>query len=336
MKASEDPSKKEIDSLYPITAIRKFADLNIGIFTVRKKWELLGIFQMIGAEAQINSRMVLPTTQTASLVGQNRLQDAIDQASSIKTLWEFLSSNAAMIKLDYEMIKGSAESQSISPTNHLINEQGIFAEPGAVAEHSVLDASAGPIFLGKNSTIMAGCSIRGPFSLGEGSVVKMNSRIYGATTVGTGSVVGGELKNVIIGNYSSKAHDGYLGDSIIGNWCNIGAGTSNSNVKNTAGDIMVWFEKEGRYLNAGSKFGMIMGDYSRCAINTAFNSGTVVGICANVFGVGLTPNLIKDFTWGYGQTLYEFDKAMQHINNWKKLKNQDINPDEFDSLRRIF
>jgi UDP-N-acetylglucosamine diphosphorylase/glucosamine-1-phosphate N-acetyltransferase len=204
-------------------------------------------------------------------------------------------------------------------------------------EHCFLNASAGPIYIGKNAEIMEGSMIRGPFALCEGSLVKMGSKIYGATTVGPYSIVGGEIKNSVIFGYSNKAHDGYLGDAVIAEWCNLGAGTSNSNLKNNASTVKVWNASENKYIPAGLKCGLLMGDYSRSSINTSFNTGTVVGVCCNVFGHGLTPTYIPSFTWGYESSCrYSLDKALRDIQNWKKLKNQILTEEEIKKLNSIF
>ena len=171
---------------------------------------------------------------------------------------------------------------------------------------------------------MEGSAIRGPFALGDHSVLKMNSRIYGATTLGPYCMGGGEIKNSIMMGYSNKAHDGYMGDAVIGEWCNWCAGTSNSNLKNTAGIVQVWSEAEKQYLPAGYKCGVIMGDYSRTAINSSINTGSVIGVSCNVFGEGLLPNIIPDFSWGCKGVKYKTDKALVDIDNWKKLKNQSL------------
>jgi UDP-N-acetylglucosamine diphosphorylase / glucose-1-phosphate thymidylyltransferase / UDP-N-acetylgalactosamine diphosphorylase / glucosamine-1-phosphate N-acetyltransferase / galactosamine-1-phosphate N-acetyltransferase len=185
--------------------------------------------------------------------------------------------------------------------------------------------------------VMEGSTIRGPFALCEGAVVKMGTRIYGATTIGPFSIVGGEIKNCVIFGHSNKGHDGYLGDAVIGEWCNLGAGTSNSNLKNTGTPVKVWNPAAATYFYAGTKCGLLMGDYSRSAINTSFNTGTVVGVCANVFGCGLTPNYIPGFSWGYDPPLvYQLDKALRDISNWKKFKNQSLTDQEISKLSSIF
>ena len=185
---------------------------------------------------------------------------------------------------------------------------------------------------------MEGALIRGPLALCEGSVIKMGAKIYGATTIGPNCIVGGEIKNSVILGYSNKAHDGYLGDSVIGEWCNIGAGTSNSNIKNNARDIKMWSQARNEMITSGiSKCGLIMGDYSRAAINTSFNTGTIVGVCANVFGEGLTPKFIPDFSWGSNSlSKYELEKAFVDIDNWKKLKGHALAEKEKTLLKLIF
>ncbi|MEQ1555128.1 MAG: glucose-1-phosphate thymidylyltransferase, partial [Ferruginibacter sp.] len=219
-------------------------------------------------------------------------------------------------------------------SNTYINKQDVFVESGAKINNCILNASTGPIFIDANTEIMEGSMIRGPFYLGKNSVVKMGTKIYGATTIGPNCVVGGEIKNSILFGNSNKAHDGYLGDSVIGEWCNIGAGTSNSNVKNTGGDVAYNLPKNEFKINAGNKAGLLMGDYSRAAINTSFNTGTIVGVCCNIFGNEMPKRLVKNFTWGTEK--YLFEKVICDINNWKKMKEQSITLDETELLNRLW
>lgn len=179
---------------------------------------------------------------------------------------------------------------------------------------------------------MEGNMIRGPFALCEGSVIKMGSKIYGGTTIGPGCVAGGEIKNSVFFGYSNKAHDGYLGDSVIGEWCNLGAGTSNSNIKNSAGDIML--SNDGNKVNAGNKAGLLMGDYSRAAINTSFNTGTIVGVSCNIFGREFPSRETKNFMWGDDR--YELEKALRDIENWKRLKNKSLSDQEKNLLHQLY
>jgi UDP-N-acetylglucosamine diphosphorylase/glucosamine-1-phosphate N-acetyltransferase len=202
-------------------------------------------------------------------------------------------------------------------------------------EHCIINASAGPVYIGKNAEVMEGSIIRGPFAMGEGACIKSGTKVYGATTLGPRCVVGGEIKNSVLFGYSNKAHDGYLGDSVIGEWCNLGAGTTNSNLKNNASDIKIWTPNG--EMNAGGKCGVMMGDYSRTAVNTAINTGTVIGVSCNVFGTGLTPKYIPNFSWGSeGVKRYEFEKVIADIAAWKKLKGQLINNGEKSILKYIF
>jgi len=253
---------------------------------------------------------------------------------SVKNITDIFKQNDKAIIADFEVISKGRTSAKISSTNRLINPAEIFFEAGAKAEHCIFNASTGPIYVGKNAEIMEGSIIRGPFAMGEGSVVKLGAKIYGATSIGPYCTVGGEIKNSILFGYSNKAHDGYLGDSILGEWCNLGAGTTNSNVKNTATDVRIYLDSI--EINAGLKCGLLMGDYSRAAINTAFNTGTVVGVCCNVFGSGLTFKNIRNFSWGNEGTRYELPKAIRDIGNWKKLKGKEITEEEIKVLEKIY
>lgn len=245
--------------------------------------------------------------------------------------------NEEMIRFDFKLLTKRRVSDDHNDSVHVTKASDIFIEEGAQISHSNLNASSGPIYIGKDTTIMEGCFIRGPFALCEGAVLKMSTKIYGATTLGPYCIAGGEIKNSVISGYTNKAHDGYLGDSVIGEWCNLGAGTSNSNVKNTGGEIKLWNYYENNFVPAGNKCGVIMGDYSRTSINTSINTGTVIGVCCNVFGKGLTSKVIDDFSWGTeGQDRYEFEKVIKDIGNWKKMKNKTINESETNVLKHIF
>lgn len=249
--------------------------------------------------------------------------------------WNIFQLNDWAIRQDFALTTRRRRSQPISRTNRVIKPAAIFVEKGAKIEHCILNASSGPIYIGKNAEVMEGSVIRGPFSLGDNALLKMGSKIYGATTIGPSCVGGGEIKNSVIFGFSNKAHDGYLGDSVIGEWCNLGAGTSNSNLKNTASDIRLW--TPGGRVVAGKKCGVMMGDFSRTAVNTAINTGTVIGVCCNVFGSGLTPKYLPSFSWGSsGFERYGFEKALEDINAWKKLKGHGISVNEKNVLKYIF
>lgn len=257
---------------------------------------------------------------------------------SINTPWDIFNRNDLALRLDFQLLTKGRKSQPVSPTNQVSHPESIFIEEGAWLEHSILNASNGPIYIGSNATIMEGCMIRGSFAILPGATIKMGARIYGATTIGPACIAGGEIKNSVLMGYSNKAHDGYLGDAVIGEWCNLGAGTSASNLKNNAGDIFVYHPaSEGSRGQAGLKCGLLMGDYSRAAINTSFNTGTVVGVSSSVFGAGLLPKYIPNFSWGAeGIRKYDFDKAIRDIRNWKKLKDAELSALEENILRHIY
>lgn len=265
-----------------------------------------------------------------------KTQIKINTVQRIKYPWEIMLWNDRFIRADFSLVTMGRSSQKISTTVNLINAPEIFIEEGAKLEFCTLNASTGPIYIAKDAEVMEGTCIRGPFSLGENSVLKMNSRVYGATSLGPLCMGGGEIKNAVIMGHTNKAHDGYLGDAVIGEWCNIGAGATNSNVKNTAGDVKVWNFATNNYQIVSQKCGLIMGDYSRIAINTSINTGTVIGVSCNVFGAGLLPTIIDNFSWGIESGKYDFKKALYAIDNWKKLKHDFLNDQETIVLQALY
>lgn len=259
----------------------------------------------------------------------------VKEVKAIKAPWNIFELNAWAIKEDFELLTTGRRSQKISNTNNVTESSNIFIEKGAEVEMCCMNATEGPIYIGKNAIVMEGSMLRGPISIGEGAVVKMGAKIYGGTTVGPKCTVGGEIKNSVLFGNSNKAHDGYMGDSVVGEWCNWGAGTSNSNIKNNASGVEVWTQSGP--INVGLKCGVLMGDYSRTAINTSINTGTVIGVCANVYGSGFTPKYISSFAWGSdGIQRYNLEKAFIDINNWKLLKRSAITAYEKSVLKYIF
>lgn len=257
----------------------------------------------------------------------------------IKNTWDIFSLNDQAISDDFELITAGRKSLAIPEGVQCINEKNIFIEEGATVLFSILNANEGPIYIGKDSLIMEGSLIRGPFSLGEKSAVKMGSKIYGATTVGPYCTVGGEVKNSVLMAYSNKGHEGYLGNSVLGEWCNLGADTNNSNLKNNYAEVRLWsYEKEG-FAKTGLQFcGLIMGDHSKCAINTMFNTGTVVGVSANIYGSNFPRNFIPSFSWGgaLGFTTYQINKAEETANLVLKRKGLEFNEVDQRILQHVF
>ncbi len=329
-------------ALYPFTITRHTADIRVGILTIREKWERLTGCKVSTRAADINEHTIvvnaaiIPTSATVQLIlAAAKNKEAINN-EAIKILqypWNIFQYNDWALRNDYQLLGANRTSTQISSTNQVKAPENIFVEEGAVVEFSILNAETGPIYIGKNAQVMEGNLIRGPFSLGDNAVLKMGSKIYGATSIGPKCVAGGEIKNSILFANSNKAHDGYLGDSVIGEWCNIGAGSSNSNVKNTGGNVKYITDEKNNAVDAGNKAGLLMGDYSRAAINTSFNTGTIVGVCCNVFG-DAPKKFVNNFSWGNER--YIFEKAIADIANWKKMKGQLVTETEIALLKEIY
>jgi UDP-N-acetylglucosamine diphosphorylase/glucosamine-1-phosphate N-acetyltransferase len=333
------------ESLYPFGAVKSMVHIRVGILTLYEKWQLIfpgKVFissqQPKNVDASLFNRIpanIIPSANFfKQIVEKKDPLLSMDDYKILQYPWQIFEYNDWAIRQDFKLITKDRKSKDISSTNQIINPEDIFVEEGATVNYSLLNAKDGPIYIGKNSEIFEGSFIRGPFSLGEGSRVKMGAKIYGGTTIGPFCLATGEIKNSILISYSNKAHDGYLGDSVIGSWCNIGAGTSNSNLKNTGGMVKMWSREKNDFVNAGYKCGLLMGDYSRCAISTSFNTGTVVGISCNIFGNAFQSKYYADFTWGNEN--YIFEKALEHINNWKKMKGHEITEEEIKSLKKIY
>ena len=261
------------------------------------------------------------------------------QAMRIENPWDIFSKNGEAIKDDFELITKGRKSLALSKTNQIIAVENIFVEEGAKVECAILNASTGPIYIGKDAEIMEGSIVRGPFALCEHSALKLGAKIYGPTTVGPHSKVGGEVNNSVIFGYSNKGHDGFLGNSVLGEWCNIGADSNNSNLKNNYAEVKLWnYEKE-RFVNTGLTFcGLIMGDHSKCGINTMFNTGTVVGVNANIFGSGFPRNFVPSFSWGgaAGFTTYKTKDAFEVASRVMERRGMTFNEIEQNILTHVF
>ncbi len=222
-----------------------------------------------------------------------------DHVVTVKNTWDIFSNNDKALREDFTLITNERTSQPIPATAQVIAPENIFIEKGALLNFVTLNASTGPIYIGKNAEIMENAAIRGPFALCESGRVKMAAKIYGATTVGPFSVVGGEVSNSVLFGYSNKGHDGFLGNSVLGEWCNIGADSNNSNLKNNYDQVKLWSYETENFAKTGLQFcGLMMADHSKCAINTMFNTGTVVGVSCNIFASGFPKNFIPSFSWG--------------------------------------
>jgi len=267
------------------------------------------------------------------------IQYTYDDVIRIEHTWDIFSKNDVAIARDFELLTKGRTSQPIPETTVAFNSAQIFIEEGAKLPLCSLNAENGPIYIGKDAEIMEGCMVRGPFALCDHATLKMGAKIYGATTVGPHSKVGGEVNNSVIFGFSNKGHDGFLGNSVIGEWCNLGADTNNSNLKNNYAEVRLWdYETEG-FARTGLQFcGLMMGDHSKCGINTMFNTGTVVGVSANIFGSGFPRNFVPSFSWGgsAGMTAYKTDKAFEVATVVMSRRGIDFTQTDVRILEHVF
>lgn len=258
----------------------------------------------------------------------------------INNSWDIFSLNAQALLDDFKLLTKGRKSAALPATCFVKgNPKDIFLEEGAKVDFAFLNTESGPIYIGKDAEVMEGSKIRGPFALCENGIVKMDAKIYGGTTIGPWSKVGGEINNVVFFGYSNKAHDGFLGNSVVGEWCNFGADTNNSNLKNTYDNIRIWSIADETFVNTGLQFcGLLMGDHSKTGINTMFNTGTVVGVSCNIFGSGYQRNFIPSFSWGGAQGLkqYKTKRAFEVAKAVFKRRNKEFDAVEQEILMNVF
>jgi len=369
-------------ALLPLTFTRPVADLRIGIWTIREKWErFLGTttttitedylsdkYPMVEMEQNVLiNASFLPNAVLAEMVRELGPKQAIiqgdhliafhtdntqeevhldqyecleftDQTLTVMQLWDLFEKNDQALREDYEILTEGRVSQPVSPTVTVLGN-ALFVEEGAKLECVTLNTTTGPIYIGKNAEIMEGSVIRGPFALCDEAQVKLSTKIYGATTIGPHCRVGGEVNNSVLMGYSNKGHDGFLGNAVLGEWCNIGADSNNSNLKNNYEAVKLWSYETERFEKTGLQFcGLVMGDHSKCGINTMFNTGTVVGVSANVFGSGFPRNFVPDFSWGgaSGFTTYSLDKALETARIVMSRRKVDLSDQDKAILQAVF
>jgi len=258
---------------------------------------------------------------------------------TVEHTWDIFSKNATAIQLDFDFLTKNRSSQPIDNSNFTKNPENIFIEEGALVENCSLNAVDGPIYIAKDATVMEGSLIKGPFSLGEGATIKMGAKIYGATTIGPACKAGGEINNSVMFQNSNKGHDGFLGNSVLGEWCNIGADSNNSNLKNNYAAVRLWDYEQEKFADTGLQFcGLIMGDHSKCGINTMFNTGTVVGVSANIFGSGFPRNFIPSFSWGgsAGTSTYKLSKVFETAKLVMQRRGIELSTEDENIMEHVF
>lgn len=299
----------------------KNLEVNQAIF---QEEEVVAFFAKEGEEVDFDSFEVIEFT---------------NECIKIENTWDIFQKNDVAIREDYELLTEDRYSQPIPKSVNVIAPENIFIEEGAKLEFVTLNASTGPIYIGKNAEIMEGSVIRGPFALCESGRVKLATKVYGATTVGPHSVIGGEVNNSVLFAYSNKGHDGFLGNAVLGEWCNIGADSNNSNLKNNYEEVKLWSYETENFAKTGLQFcGLMMGDHSKCGINTMFNTGTVVGVSANIFGAGFPRNFVPSFSWGgaSGFMTYITKKAFETAKIVMARRNVEFSEQDAKILEHVF
>jgi UDP-N-acetylglucosamine diphosphorylase / glucose-1-phosphate thymidylyltransferase / UDP-N-acetylgalactosamine diphosphorylase / glucosamine-1-phosphate N-acetyltransferase / galactosamine-1-phosphate N-acetyltransferase len=314
-------------NFYPFTHTMHTGELLVGAFTIAERWQLLTEKEIVlkREETAIDNTQVIDAAIMPQLYGYH-----------FNNAFDFVKYNGEIIKKDFELYT-HLKSNHISATNKTLGGHAMYIGKQVQMQYCYLNTEEGPIIIEDNVVVMEGSILKGPLVLKTNAVVKAGSIIYGGTTIGKKCVVGGEIKNSIFLYASNKIHQDYIGDSYVGAWCNFGAGTNVSNTKNTGGTIFYYNEHEKDLKAVGKKAGVLMGHYSRTAINTAINSGSVVGICSHVFGIGLTPKFINHFSWGFqNETPYSFNEAIDHINNWMAMKQEFLQEDIKEQLEKLY
>lgn len=356
----------------PLTLTRPVGNLRVGILTNDERWKLYipdakityKTMEYLSGKfpSDVNvvsvSASVIPNEQVAEAVSKLKGNEVLkfqgqwiarvgtgevfveyvgEEPIIINQRWEMYQKNGEVLNQDFIRLTSRKTTVQLSSTNTIIGDPNlIFLEEGAKVEASILNTTEGPIYIGKNAEIMEGCTVRGPLALCEASTLKMGAKVYGATTLGPYCKVGGEVNNVIFQAYSNKGHDGFLGNSLIGEWCNIGADTNSSNLKNNYGKVKAYSYVSGNIEQTDILFmGLVMGDHSKCGINTMFNTASVVGVSSNVFGAEFPDKFIPSFRWGTHGDEYNFEKAIESANNMMERRGKQLSDDEIAILDHI-
>jgi len=359
----------------PLTLTRPLGNLRMGIFTNDERWKLflpdaevsfitesyLQAKYPLSSEygIQVNAQIIPNEDVVASIChleadsilmynsiwiaktgnATNKIDFIGEEPIVLENRWHIYQKNDAVLKADFQLITNGRVSQTLSDTNIVIGDESlIFLEEGAVVEASILNTKTGPIYIGKDAEIMEGSVVRGPLAMCEHSALKLATKVYGAVTLGPHCKVGGEVNNVVFQAYSNKGHDGFLGNALIGEWCNLGADTNTSNLKNNYGNVSTYSFETGKEEKTDIQFmGVCMGDHSKCGINTMFNTATVVGVSSNIYGSGFPDKYVPSFSWGEPSQLvpFRFDKAIEYSNNMMNRRGLELSEAEISILKTI-
>ncbi|MEY4603555.1 MAG: hypothetical protein RIT43_847 [Bacteroidota bacterium] len=359
----------------PLALTRPIGDLRMGIFTNAERWKqfipdveigfltedyLSGRFPALDDALTVNAA-VIPNEDLAVAIFHLEKYQALfagelflagtpnadvkvqflgKELVILENRWDLYMKNDAVLRQDFERITHGRKSANVSDSVTVIGpEDQLFLEEGAVVEAAVINTKTGPVYIGRHAEVMEGSLIRGPFSLGEHAQVKMGAKIYGATTVGPECRIGGEVNNCVFQAYSNKGHDGFLGNALVGEWCNFGADSNTSNLKNNYGTVDTYsFESSAQEKTDVQFMGVCMGDHSKCGINTMFNTGTVVGVSSNIYGAGFPEKWVPSFSWGgpEGIVPFRFEKAIEYANNMMSRRDRSLSEEEINILKHIF
>ena len=359
----------------PLTLTRPVGNLRMGIFTNDERWKFFlseaiityktenylsgkypsSTLDVIEVNASVipNEDMIAAIYHLSNnevlMIGENwlaRIGDAtkvVEYKGEIPVIiserWHLYEKNSEVLVADFKLITAGRTSQELSTTNLVIGDENlIFLEEGAIVEGAILNTKTGPIYVAKHAEIMEGSIVRGPLAMNEHSALKLGTKIYGAVTLGPHCKVGGEVNNAVFQAYSNKGHDGFVGNSLIGEWCNLGADTNTSNLKNNYGFVSTYSYETNKEEATDIQFmGICMGDHSKCGINTMYNTATVVGVSANIFGSGFPAKFVDSFSWGGsdGIQTFKFEKAIEYSNNMMQRRDLQLTEDEIQILKKI-
>lgn len=334
-------TEEYLEEKYPMVEMEENVLLNASFLPTKsliEKVKSLKVNQAIFKGEDVIAFYTIDTQEEVDFSSYEQIEFE-DEVIQIKNTWDIFSLNDKAIRNDFDIITEGRTSEPIPETVNYINKEDIFIEEGAKLTFATLNASNGPIYIGKDAEVMEGVLVRGALAMCENSVLKMGAKVYGATTLGPYCKAGGEINNSVLMGYSSKGHEGYLGNSVIGEWCNIGADTNNSNLKNNYAEVKLWSYETERFAKTGLQFcGLIMGDHSKCGINTMFNTGTVIGVSVNIFGSGFPRNFVPSYSWGgaSGFTEYKTNKVFEVAEVVMKRRSIQFDEKEKRIMEYVF